>query len=114
MIKDRSFDDNDPCKKDLRDNTAGTYFTTLNNRASTNGHTSFFTYLTSDIRDYDLYAVRGNDPANPAITNPYTTSRGGDFVKWIEGYTYDAFQKNFQQGLFSRLFDIDINDLAIL
>ncbi|MFA7298478.1 MAG: leucine-rich repeat domain-containing protein [Candidatus Absconditabacterales bacterium] len=106
MKKNTVFDNSDLCKKDLSQNTAGKYFDVLTTRATQNGWSSFVDYLRSSYRDYDLYDVTSNN-------EPYLSTRGEAFIKRIEQYTYDAFPATFQGGLFSWLFDFDLNDYAI-
>lgn len=105
MKEETTFDNNDPCLQNLADNNLGKYFDVLTTRASNNWWPTFLEYLYSSYRDYDLYALWWFDP--------YPTSRGKAFVSWIKQYTYDAFDSTFPWWLFTWLFDIDLNDLAI-
>lgn len=105
MKENTTFDGNDPCRENLENNNLGIYFDVLTTRAGNNWWPTFLEYLYSSYRDYDLYALGSFDP--------YPNSRGKVFLKWIDQYTYDAFDQTFQWWLFSWLFDIDLNDLAI-
>ncbi len=114
MIKERIFDYNDPCKVAL-ENATWPYKYALDVRALNNGRSSFFTYLLSPERDYDMYAVRGNDPSRIDTPDPYPTSRWGNFIKWIEGYKYDmfnVFSRTFPSLMDNWLFYKDLNDFA--
>ena len=105
MQEDANFDTTDPCREHLASNITWPYAEELKKRANKNWWSTFWKYLVSNYRDYDLYALWS--------FTPYSDWRGNDFLHWIDQYTYDAFDATFQWWLFSWLFDIDLNDLAI-